>query len=197
MNYFKYHVNKPIGKVWSLFSDLYEVNKMIDRERSISYGHSVDIINSALSGSIRTDDFNLAAYEYKCDINEKNLRFKRVENELFIVDEFGDTDDSQKVGFGDISVRKLGTKDNSYDEIVDDETFNTCFNSLLGMRNRVIVDYGIDIILALRESLDGVNEAMNLVKIITNQEKDLEVVVTSLCSSSQGNNLYEKLNACA
>lgn len=80
MNYFKYQQSGSLGMVWSLFSGLQDVSveeKLHKSKYSCSYEHTLDIIKSALSGSITMDDsFNLEAYEFRCAENEKKGMFK-------------------------------------------------------------------------------------------------------------------------
>lgn len=205
MNYFKHHVNKPIGRVWSLFTELSKANESIKSKQGKSVGvefsHTVEIVNAALSGSIQLDDdsldnFNLSAYEFACHENEKIVKCAKVSKELFIVDDYNsDSDTEKRVGFGDISMRRLGTKDKNLEEVINSEAFGESLSQLLGIRSTVAVDYGVDIVRALYGALIGTVGAIELVQKVTEQNKQVEEIITTLCNSSRSGELQGRLQA--
>ena len=192
MNYFKHHVNKPTGRVWSLFSELSTASKEMRKDaNSISFSHTLEIVNAALSGSISLDEeslqsFNLSAYEFTCSMNDRNSQFSRANKELFIVDEHGNSEEDERVGFGDISMRRLGVRDNNLEVMINSQAFEESLSELLGIRQKVMVDEGIDIVKALYESLMGVASAIKLVQEVTEKNKQVEEIISTLCSVSNG-----------
>lgn len=205
MNYFKHHVNRPTGRVWSLFTELSKANESMKlnqkKKVGVEFSHTLEIVNAALSGSIQLDDdsidtFNLSAYEFACQENEKIVKCAKVNKELFIVDDYNSESDTEKrVGFGDISMRRLGTKDKNLEEIINSEAFGESLSQLLGIRSTVAVDYGVDIVRALYGALIGTVGAVELVRKVTEQNKQVEEIITTLCNSSRSGELQGRLQA--
>ncbi len=203
MRYFKYHYNEKSGKIWSLFNQIAETQQsQTEFGLSCDYAHTLEIVHAAMSGSISLDEdsvnsFNLRAYEYACSENDKIGRIKRAEKELFIVDSFSDEGETKKVGFGDIpsnSVR-LSTQDKRLDEIVNDDAFNKSLEELLGIRTKVFVEYGLDIVQALREALVGTKDAVDNIKLISDKNEQVKNVIVALCTAESGR-LLNSLSCC-
>lgn len=202
MNYFSHHVNRPIGKVWSLFSELAEASKEVSKTSStVGFSHTLEIVNAALSGSICLDEesiqnFNLRAYEYKCNENDTKSRYISKNNkELFIVDNCSNDDEEKRVSLGDISMRRLGVKDKNLENLIESQAFDESLARLLGIREDIMVDYGVDLVRALCESIMGVTSAIKLVREVSEKNEQVEEIVTTLCSTAPNGGLYNRLKA--
>lgn len=207
MRYFKYHYNDKAGRIWSLFSSLAEEQQnQSEFGLSCDYSHTLEIVKAAMSGSIALDDenlenFNLKAYEYKCKENDKIVRFNNAKKELFIVDGFSmdsDSKESPKVKYGDISeksVMSLRTSSLDLDNIVNNASFNNNLENLLNIRTKVMVEYGVDVVIALSEALKGVSDAIDNIKQISDRDEYVKNVIIALCSSAEENRLAESLAA--
>lgn len=202
MNYYKYQNTKPMSKVWSLFKDLDNMSaEQIERLYSDSdYSHTLDIVKAALNGSIvLTDDairsFNLQAYEYRCKENDKNGNIKKSKDVLNIV-EFDNSEDDAKVGYGDISDRKLQSIEDSFEEIMNSSTFESNIRELYGIRSKYIVEHGIDLVSVLISSLKGIPEAINEIKKLM-CDTSIKDLIVSLCEDSRDGKLLRVLEATA
>ena len=193
MRYFKYQASEPMSKVWMLFKDLGDMTVgQLERIYSGSdHSHTLEIVKSALNGSLlMTDDavmqFDLSAYEYKCNDNEKNASYKKAKDVLHIV-EYDNSEDVDKVGYGDISDRKLYYRDESFDEIVNSAEFEYYIKELYGIRNKYIVEKGIDLIAILCSALRGLPEAVSELKRFMLEDCKIKDLVVSLCENSNDN----------
>ena len=191
-----------MSKVWTLFKDLKNMTpqQIENLYANSDYSHTLEIVSAALSGAIPlTDDavrdFNLQAYEYKCKENEKNGNFKRAKEVLNIV-EFGNSDDDIKVGYGDISDRKLQVIEDSFEEIMSSETFESNIRELFGIRSKYIVEHGIDPVNALINSLKGIPEAIAEIKQLMS-DMIIKDLIVALCEDSRDGKLLRVLEATA
>lgn len=203
MNYFKHNNYRQAGRVWSLFTELANAEKYYkDENSSLAFSHTVDIVNAAFSGSIALDmeslrSFNLQAYEYGCYKNDNIVKRSNVAKELFIVDEYGDTESVERIGFGDISARKLSIKDDFLDRILDSDAFDSSLSLLLGLRDDVIINHGVDIVQALKESLKGVKSAVKAIQVVVDKDERIKDLISTLCSTGGSEKLYNKLSCVA
>jgi len=203
MNYFQHNNYRQAGRVWSLFTELANAEKFYTgRDSSYAFSHTVDIVHAAFSGSISLDqesirEFNLSAYEYGCYKNDNIEKRSPNNKELFIVDEYGDTDSDKRVGFGDISVRKLSIKDDYLEKVMDSDAFDSSLALLLGLREEVIIEYGVDIVEALKASLRGVKKAISTIQDISEKNVKIKELVSTLCSTGERGMLYNKLSCVA
>lgn len=200
MNYFSHHI-RPTGKIWSLFAELSEASSQsLIKNVPMAFSHTVEIINTALSGNsvmLSDENFSLTAYEYGCRKNDKVEKYLSAKKELFIVDVDEHTDaEDNKVGFGDISSKRLGHKDVNFDMVLDNQAFDECLARLLGIREYTTISYGVDIVVALKSSLEGIEGATNEVKKVVEKDKVVEDVIISLCQTAKGG-LLERLQAVA
>lgn len=202
MHYFKYQNTKPMPKVWTLFKDLKTMSpeQISNMYANCDYSHTLEIVSAALNGSISLADdairdFNLQAYEAKCRENEKNGNYKKAKEVLNIV-ELDNSDDEIKVGYGDVSDRKLQVIEDSFEEIMSSETFEANIRELYGIRNKYIIEKGIDPVNALRNALKGIPEAvMELKNLIS--DSIIKDLITSLCEDSRDGKLLRVLEATA
>ena len=204
MKYFKYQVvDGSLGKIWQLFTELGRLSEEeIGLGNSIgkkSYGHSLEIINSALRGSLSTTEeslefFSLEAYEKKCRENDLHAKWKSAQKELHIVDEYSD-DDDERVGYGDISSKRLQSKNNDYENIENTEAFQRDLTSLYMLR-KVYIKKGVDIVELLISSLEGIPDAVNILKGFTSKDDFLKTVIATLCEYDlQGSSLVDILKS--
>lgn len=200
MNYFSYQPKGVTGRVWGLFASLANVSEEEklgkDNSNFAGYAHTLEIVNAALNGTLATDldsidNFNLKAYEYICNQNDEIGRSKDVEKMLFIVDSIDE--ETEKVGYGDISERKLKTVDTAFDEVMDLDSFETNLNKLYNIRKTYITTKGIDLVSILYNSLKGIPEAMSAFREVISENLDLKELITSLCEDGSGGILMERL----
>lgn len=189
-----------MSKVWSLFKDLGDMTpSQLERVYSdCDYSHTLDIVRAALNGAIPLtedgiDDFNLQAYEYKCKENEKNGKYKRAKDVLNIVD-FDNSEEDGKVGYGDVSDRKIKSIEDSYEEIMKSEEFEQNIKTLYDIRTKYIVEKGVDLVSILIGSLKGIPEAVLEVKNLI-QDSYLKDLIVSLCECSKDGKLLRVLEA--
>lgn len=195
MEYFKYQQTGACGRVWSLFAKLSEISEEEKLKKSaseIEYAHTLEIVNSALNGSLSLDEynirnFNLSGYEYKCAENDRNGEIKNTEKLLYIVDNFGDTKDD-KVGFGDISERKLEVVEEAFEILENSESFKRDIMLLCNVRKKYIRERGVDLTCILLNSLRGIPEAKAQLMGIISEKGNSQVkeLVVSLCENSGG-----------
>lgn len=191
MRYFKYQNSKPMSKVWMLFKDL--KGMPLEKLEMIYQGnnsHTIEIIKAALNGSINMSDdavlnFNLQAYEYKCKENDEVGNNERIKDELHIVD-MGNSEESDKVGYGDISSRKLSYRDDLFNEVINNGDFEKSIKDLLGIRNEYIVEKGIDIVQVLLHALKGIPDAVKELTGFMNIDEKVDMIVKTLCENSEG-----------
>lgn len=204
MNYFKHNNYRQAGRVWSLFTELANAERYYaDKDSSLAFSHTVDIVNAAFSGSISLDSeslkaFNLSAYEYGCYKNDLIEKHASASKELFIVDDYSnDSDKEKRVGFGDISVRKLSIKDDYLDRVMDSDAFDSSLAMLLGLREEICIKHGVDIVEALKASLRGVKKAITVIQELSEKDNKLKDLIYTLCSTGDSNKLYNKLSCVA
>lgn len=200
MKYFHYQATKPMSQVWSLFKDL---GMMSESQKELlyngsDYSHTLDIVKAALNGSISLSEeavqsFNLTAYEYACRRNEKNGKYNESKDLLHIVDYDGSEDDV-RVGYGEVSSRKIKSIDESFDEIMNSQTFEANIRELCGVRKKYIMEQGIDLVSVLIGALKGVPEALKEIKKVIKDSKILDLVV-SLCENGSDGRLLRALEA--
>lgn len=204
MNYFKYQSQVPMGRIWGLFTQLANMSEeeILKKDRgnySCSYAHTLDIVKAAISGSLTADadSFCLKAYEITCDKNDANkLRKDAKEKEVFIVFESSeDVGEDKRVGYGDISERKLNLKhiESAFEAVDSLESFEENINELLNIRNTYIKTKGIDLVSILRNALKGIPEASQLLSKLVADNKDLLGLITSLCEDSEEGRLLNRL----
>lgn len=199
MNYFEHQNQKPMSKIWSLFVSLSTMTpEQITRiYENSDYSHTLEIVRSALNGSIDLTDeaiskFNLGAYEWKCRENEKTGKRKRAKKELLIVD-FDNSDEDSRAGFGEISSRKLSSVDDSFEEIMNNDEFESNLRELLNIRTKYIIEHNVDVVSVLLSALKGIPEAVASLKSLMADSKLSELIV-GLCNSS-GGDLIQRLEA--
>lgn len=204
MRFFKYQhkeeSNEKMVAIWSLFSGLADMSeeKKVNLYYDSNYSHTLDIVKAAMKGSIALDEesvanFNLYAYEAKCKENDKNSRLKKAKDELFIVDVDGE--DEITVGYGDVSSYKLGAIENSFNEIMENETFESNIRELYGIREKYIIEMGIDIVKVLKGSLRGIQESINQIKELMDKDDELKTLFVDLCESHKEEGLLSVLES--
>lgn len=204
MNYFRHHTCQPMGKIWSLFSELSEANKLNPKENvSSSFEYTLELIKSASGGNIDLSDenleaFSLVAYGIGCSKNEFFAEKGRYKKELFLVDSYeSDDGGNSRIGFGDIPMDRVSTRDKNLEEIVESQAFEQTLLNLLGIRTDIIVNYQVDIVRSLERSLEGNKGAIKVVQDIVQKDDNIGQIITELCSTSCIDDLYERLKAVA
>ena len=195
MDYFTYQPNVT-GDIWSLFKDLgSKPHAEIERTYSGSeYSHTLEIINAAMSSSIRlNDNFDLLAYERACQETD-TLEKKKIKGhkEVNIVDFETSKDDSLTVGYGDISSRSLRAKEDLFDSMLDSEALNQNLEQLFNIRSRYIVEQGVDVVSVLYNAMKGVSDAMVSFKGLLH-DSTIKDLYTELCLDSHNGELLRRL----
>lgn len=200
MKYYKYQQNRSMSKIWQLFQGLDDMtSEQIDRMYEGSdYSHTLDIVKAALNGSIPLSDeavreFSLQAYEYRCKENDKNGRFNRAKDVVNIV-EFDNSDEDLKVGYGDVSDRKLKVKEDAFEELMNSRAFEENIRQLYNIRTKYIIEHGIDLVSVLISSLKGIPEAITEIKKLMIDE-GIKELITSLCEDSKDGELLKVLES--
>lgn len=201
MNYFDYQPRKSLGSVWALCSGLAEIpesEKLNASKRSVSYEHTLELVNSALNGTVSTDvenilDFNLKAYEYVCSKNDGINHVKEAEKTLYIVDDVSTEDHESQAGFGDISERKLKVSENEYDSVYNLVSFDKEINRLLYIRQQYISTAGVDLVQLMLNALKGIPDSISDLKQVVLDNPNLSDMVSVLCEEGMDGLLIERL----
>lgn len=204
MKYFKHQYSESLGEIWSLFSDLASLSKeeeVISKGSRGEFGHTVEIINSAMNKKLdnregfNLETFDLRAYEAECrkkdEIKLNDLRKKY----LTIVDTVNGNDDTNTVGYGEISMNdtRLKSMEDAYAVLEDNDEFETYLAKLYTLRKEYIVGKGIDPVEMLINSLKGIPEAVSLMTELISVDLPLKQIIEGLCSNSSNNNLQARL----
>ena len=183
MNYFKYtKIHQPRGVIWELFSSLAEVQE--ERVAALQdsanrgyvkcdYGHSLEIINSAMNGNIMKQ-FNLTSYEIKCERND----LISLEKERKVIDhiiEVGAED--RDVANNSIKYGQIASNDKRLQQVDSEVLFENIeeklalegyIDELFSCRKDCIRECGIDPIRALRDAyIDHVPSAISSIQEIS------------------------------
>lgn len=191
MRHFKYQNSKQMSKVWMLFKDLKGCSlEQLEAVYSGNNSHTLEIIKAALNGSFLLSDesvrdFNLQGYEYSCTENDRIGLKKKAKDELHIVD-FSNGEEDCKVGYGDISSRKLAYLEDSFNEVINSEAFEQSMMELLNIRSKYIIEEGIDIIQILLSALKGIPEAKDTLTEYVKNDSFIETIVKTLCDNGHG-----------
>ena len=204
MKYFKHQYSESLGEIWSLFSDLASLSKeeeVVSKGSRGEFGHTVEIINSAINKKLDNregfilETFDLRAYEAECrkkdEIKLNDLRKKY----LTIVDTVNGNDDTNTVGYGEISMNdtRLKSMEDAYAVLEDNDEFETYLAKLYTLRKEYIVGKGIDPVEMLINSLKGIPEAVSLMTELISVDLPLKQIIEGLCSNSSNNNLQARL----
>ena len=203
MKYFKHQYSESLGEIWSLFSDLASLSKeeeVVSKGSRGEFGHTVEIINSAMNKKLdnregfNLETFDLRAYEAECrkkdEIKLNDLRKKY----LTIVDTVNGNDDTNTVGYGEISMNdtRLKSMEDAYAVLEDNDEFETYLAKLYTLRKE-LVGKGIDPVEMLINSLKGIPEAVSLMTELISVDLPLKQIIEGLCSNSSNNNLQARL----
>lgn len=177
-----------MSEIWALFRDMGRAPQQGSLVELPEYSHTLDIIKAALSGTISltsesVSNFNLAAYEYKCRENDTNNKFEKAKKEVHIV-EFDNSEDDNKVGYGDISDRKLRYADDAFEQVSRDDEFEANLRELINYRDKYIVERGIDLVSVMIGALKGIPVAVNELKNLVSLDEKISSIVTCLCGNS-------------
>lgn len=201
MNYFDYQPKVPMGRVWSLFSQLSDQSEeeiLGKGQFNYGYAHSVEIVKAAITGTLSTSDdalegFNLKAYEAKCRKNDE-IDFKQsVDKCLFIVDNNLNDSDEGRVGYGDISANKIVNPEDAFALIDSMGTFESNIDLLLNIRTEYIETKGIDLVSIIVSSLKGIPEAVDSLATLLKENCKLKDLVVGLCEDSDSGELLSRL----
>ena len=199
MKYFNYQPKIPMGRVWSLFTELSELSEeeMLGKTHyNFQYAHTLEIIHAALRGSFNScEDFNLKAYEMKCNQIDSIEQKAEVENCLFIVDISGEDNENKRLGFGDVSELKLKPIDHVFDDVESLNTFESNLNELLNIPKDYIVLHGIDLVSVIIGSLKGIPETLDVLSDLVKSNPKLRDLISSLCEDSREGVLLNRLAA--
>lgn len=198
MNYFKYQFQGSMGPIWSLFQGLEgaaeETAQTLDSMSRCEYGHSVEIVQSAMRGNlVGGEDFNLKNYEYACQKRDK-ISLSSTRDKILSIVEKEDEDDGT-VGYGEYSANKLQSIEETYSELESNEAFERYLSELFEIRSIYIVEKGIDPMELLRSTLLGIPEAAREMSKIT--DKRLKEIIVNLCEMSEDGYLQKRLDMCA
>lgn len=200
MNYFRYQETGSLGGVWQLFSGLADLSKEWTTKKrnegaTWDYGHSLEIISSALNGNLVDEEFNLKAYEIACANTDSIELGKRRARYLTIVDTVNGDEDSP-VGYGEISSNdsRLRSIEDAFDLLNDNDEFESYLKELYNIRRSYIVDKGIDPVEMLLNSLKGLPEAVSGISVLVRDDTLLKDIVFALCENSS-NSLQVRLEA--
>lgn len=198
MNYFKYQFQGSMGPIWALFSELEgaaeETSAMKDSWNRCDYGHTLDIIHSAMNGNILSEngEFSLKNYEYACQKQERVDRLS-MQDKLISIVELEDTED-KRVGYKEVASNKLKYVEEAYSVLENNEMFERCLSELVELRSMYIVELGIDPMELLRNALRGIPSAVKELKNI--KDSKLKEIVVSLCEYGTNGYLQSRLDAC-
>lgn len=193
----------PMGRVWGLFTKLGELSEeecLGKSAYSCEYAHTLEIVNAAMSGTIPTSDedlenFDLLAYELQCKKNDKINLAHQVDKCLFIVDATESSDKEDRVGYGDVSSRRLKTVEEAFENIENISSFESNINQLLNIRKDYMVSEGIDLLSIVINSLKGIPEATTRLADLVKENLNLKELITSLCEDGPENILLDRLTA--
>ena len=183
MKYFKHQYSESLGEIWSLFSDLASLSKeeeVVSKGSRGEFGHTVEIINSAMNHN------KTPASALNIDLRKKYLT---------IVDTVNGNDDTNTVGYGEISMNdtRLKSMEDAYAVLEDNDEFETYLAKLYTLRKEYIVGKGIDPVEMLINSLKGIPEAVSLMTELISVDLPLKQIIEGLCSNSSNNNLQARL----
>ena len=193
MNYFNYQKNYM--QSYELFSGMDETLERLSNHknnRTISsynkmcdYGHTLELMNSVANGHTKDPEFfNLGAYEYRCEENDKFSEWDKVDKEVAIVDDPLLTGESSKTPYGTVSESKLKSNSESELRLIEDvleyESTLIRFKDL----NREYRVKGIDLDKTFKNALKYIPEALESLKQLVKQDSRLEEMVYILCSNS-------------
>ncbi len=194
MRYFDYQQNGTLGRVWSLFSSLGSLSEE-KRLNSTEYSHTIEIVNAALRGYLATSDesidsFNLEAYEYKCNENDRISKIYTADKVLYIVDNVEETD----IKIGEIHENNVKlSKSGEFDSTDNSLSFESNIQRLLELRKMYIKVHGIDLVFVFKASLKGIPEAIGEMKILSNSDKELRELIKSLCEDEDSGVVLRRL----
>jgi len=200
MNYFDYQPKVPMGRVWSLFSqlaDMSESEKLGKYSYSPEYSHTLEIVKAATTGSLSRkedvyEDFNLRAYEASCKRNE-TINFKKsLEKCLFIVDNVS-SDGETKTGYGDISENKIRSIEDAFVSVESLSSFESNIDMLLNIRVKYIESQGIDLVSILVNSLKGIPDAIEGMAEFVKTNLQLKELIVDLCQDGKDGKLLARL----
>ena len=204
MRYFQYQAtDRPMAEIWTLFRSMGTegyTNKVTKGYEG--YTHTLEIVNAAMSGRLCStreggfESFDLDLYERKCSENDTRSKGRIVQKELFIVDDCGN-DEEEKIGYGDVSASKLGSVEDSFDEMLDSQDFEQNLRILYRIRDKYIIDKGVDLVQLLKNALKVIPEAIAELKGLITTDPAVGDLILSLCSDSKNDHLIERLSVFA
>ena len=109
--------------------------------------------------------------------------------------EFDNSDDDLKVGYGEISDRKLKPKEDAFEELMNSRAFEENIRQLYNIRTKYIVEYGVDLISVLISSLKGIPEAILEIKKLLTVDVNIKDLIISLCEDSKDGELLRVLES--
>lgn len=202
MWYFDYQCNERMGGIWDLFSGLSEISQAdwkADGALRCQYGHTLEILETARRGKlgsnsvIENEYFNLRAYELACQGKDKVSDLETAKKYLHIVDADGEDMEDLRVGYGEISSRKLKTDEFLFEEFENSSTFESNLMELFNAKARYLIEYGVDIVRTLTNSLKGIPSALKELTNILARDSWLKEIVEGLCEGAAEGVLLQRL----
>lgn len=175
----------PVG-VLKLFSSLVECpTKKIE--------FASEIIQAALSGKIRLDaSFSIDAYEMTIRKNKFLVKENERKKKLYLDDGSFDDDASEVMCNGCVKTEYLSKNalsidgvDDAYDKILDEDELRYAVETLKSLNDKFIIDYSIDLILAISKALSGYPKAIKALKNLCLECKFIAYLVEVILSSSK------------
>lgn len=171
-------------EVLKLFQDMLVTGETTD--------YAYEIVQAGLKGNIDfSKEFNRKAYEFAIEKHKYLKKRAKAKREIFI--EFAPIEDSVPPK-GGVHIDLLNEKSSlqvtdCYEELLDVEEFQYALESLKNLNVEFQIDFGIDIFQCLKQSLQGVPDAIRkLRKLCKNYElvgENIEILLKS------GKNLLE------
>lgn len=198
MKYFKYQFQGSMGPIWALFSDLekagQETYEKKDSWNRCDYGHTLEIIRSAMNGNIfdgfgSNESFNLKNYEFACQKQDK-VDKNNDRDKLDYIVELDSSED--KAGYKEVDSNTIRIEEDGFVSIEANEIFEKSLLELSTMRFEYIVNEGIDPIELLRNALRGIPDAIKALQKLN--DENFKSLVASLCENGESGLLLKKLN---
>lgn len=172
-------------EVLGLFTDLYH-QSLNGHVKEVKYAY--DIVNAGMDGRINFNKpFNLQAYEYKIENNQKLSKYHKRKKESYL-DESNNEEAGQNGGIQENKILKLS---NSFDESEIDGLFEqsevmTAINVLQAVQDDFLKSEGINLSFLLKRAMQGVPIAVEKLKSLCEEFELLGEQIKIVLSSKEG-----------
>lgn len=192
MKYFKHQYSDSLGEVWGLFSGLAELSKeeKIGKDRRCSYGHTTEIMSSAMNGNLHPETFDLKAYEIACSKTDQ-IEIDSLRNKFLAIVDTVNGSEEDTVGYGKISSNdnRLKSIEDAFEILENNDEFERCLAELFNIRKGYIVEKGVDPVEMLVNSLKGIPEAVSSISELTKEDSVFKRIIETLCEN--GSNILQ------